>query len=110
MADTVSWTEPLVSVRERRYLGIECCGRSGDVREVACMSEASGVPIRVWRWAHYGRGVSGGQRTGAARARPLRVHAGLAGGWDRGCESGARHGGGRGGGGGAGGEGSAASW
>src|SRR3970282_2330727 len=100
MADTGRWTEPLDSARERWYLGKECeCG-CGDVREVACMSEASYVPIRKWRWAHYGRGVKGGQRTGAARATLLSVHAGLDGGWGRGCESGARHGGGCGWGGG----------
>ena len=41
MADTVSWTEPLESERERPYLGNECDGGCDEVREVACMSEAS---------------------------------------------------------------------
>ena len=46
MSDTVSWTEPLESVRERPYLGIEYCGWDDEVCEVACMSEVSCVPIR----------------------------------------------------------------
>ena len=45
------------------------------MREVACMSEASGVPLRKWRCAHYGRGGRAGQReragrAGLAKARP----------------------------------------
>jgi hypothetical protein len=41
MADTISWTEPLESERERSYLGNECDGEWDEVREVASMSEAS---------------------------------------------------------------------
>ena len=68
MTDTVSWTEPLESARERWYLGNECDGGWGEVREAAYMSEASRVPIREERCAHYGRGGRRGQRERAGRA------------------------------------------
>ena len=68
MADTISWTEPRESERERWYLGNECGGGYGEERDLGCMSEASCVPMRKWRWAHYGRGGRRGQRERAGRA------------------------------------------
>jgi len=47
MTDTVSWTEPLGSPRERLFLGIECRRGNGDERGVACMGKARCVPVRL---------------------------------------------------------------
>jgi len=93
MTDTVSWTEPLGSTRERVFLGIECRRGNGDERGVACMGKARCVPVRGGRCAHYGRGVNGGQRVRPRRARARSAPARLGGwrGWGR--ERGGGHGG-----------------
>lgn len=67
MTDTVSWTEPCGSTRERLYLGIGYRRAGGDGRGVAWRALARRVGYRCGgRCAHYGRGVNGGQRASEA--------------------------------------------
>ena len=49
MTDTISWTEPLDSTRERSCLGIEWEFGCGEVGGAGCMNDAGDVPVREWR-------------------------------------------------------------
>ena len=91
MADTVSWTEPLCSVREQRDLGIECDPGSGELRGLVCMRGARCVAVRGVRWAHYGREVLAGQFLRPGRAHASRACAEFGDEWD--CERERDHGG-----------------